>query len=337
MSSTKRRAWSGGRGIRTHGDVAATMVFKRMRDWPFIAAPTWAFGVTAFYVIQDHPAYIPCGQRWPLRPELTAPLGVWLSSQLAECAAGRRCWRRCGDVAVLPCCTVYRISSSGQGCPDRFRLDQHGWPVVTGRRCTEVNCNPNCNRRIRRNGHTAQKTRPPRSRLGQPATARRGLHVLAGCGPEDDAEGMADRIGEDPEACLVFRRDPRSAEGKHFLLCPVGIGHADVQVHLLGVSRVGPPRCSPYGGALERQLAQSRIRADDHPISDVLVDDHSQHLGIELGQSSRVRAVDHRLFEASDHMRSMPASENPQRQAALGYLQIRRYLYQDPGPFRSGP
>ena len=24
----ERRAWSGGRGIRTHGDVAATMVFK---------------------------------------------------------------------------------------------------------------------------------------------------------------------------------------------------------------------------------------------------------------------------------------------------------------------
>jgi hypothetical protein len=30
-----------------------------MRDWLFIAAPTRAFGVTAFYVIQDHPAYIP--------------------------------------------------------------------------------------------------------------------------------------------------------------------------------------------------------------------------------------------------------------------------------------
>jgi len=30
------------------------MVFKRMRDWPFIAAPTIVFVVTAFYVIQDH-------------------------------------------------------------------------------------------------------------------------------------------------------------------------------------------------------------------------------------------------------------------------------------------
>ena len=63
----------------------------------------------------------PCGARhgsqadrdpdWPLRPELAAPLGVWPSSQLAECVAGRRCWPLCGDVAVLPCCTVYRITS----------------------------------------------------------------------------------------------------------------------------------------------------------------------------------------------------------------------------------
>jgi hypothetical protein len=47
-------------------------------------------------------------QSWPLRPELQAPLGVCPLSQLAECADGRRRWRLCGDVAVLPCCAVYR-------------------------------------------------------------------------------------------------------------------------------------------------------------------------------------------------------------------------------------
>ncbi len=51
---------------------------------PFIAAPTCAFGVTAFHVIQDHPAYVPCGQRWPLRPELAALLGVCPLSQLTQ-------------------------------------------------------------------------------------------------------------------------------------------------------------------------------------------------------------------------------------------------------------
>jgi tetratricopeptide (TPR) repeat protein len=38
-----------------------------------------------------------------------------------------------------------RISSSGQGRPDRFRLDQCPWPVCPGRRGTVWNCNLNCN------------------------------------------------------------------------------------------------------------------------------------------------------------------------------------------------
>src|SRR5262249_23758922 len=38
-----------------------------------------------------------------------------------------------------------RISSSGHGRSDRFRLDQLPWPVLAERRRTMVNCNPNCN------------------------------------------------------------------------------------------------------------------------------------------------------------------------------------------------
>jgi hypothetical protein len=87
--------------------------------------------------------------RRPLRPELAAPLGVRPSSQLAECATGRRCWRLCGDVAVLPCCTVYRISSSGRSRPDRFRLDRRVRPVLRERRRMALSCNPNCNPLIR--------------------------------------------------------------------------------------------------------------------------------------------------------------------------------------------
>ena len=82
------------------------MVFKRIGDSPFAAGPTWTFGMTVFYVIQDHPVYIPCGQRWPLRPELAAPLVVWRSSQLAQCASGRAGWQQLGAVAVLLCCTA---------------------------------------------------------------------------------------------------------------------------------------------------------------------------------------------------------------------------------------
>jgi GNAT superfamily N-acetyltransferase len=53
------RAESGGRGIRTHGDVAATMVFKTVRDSPSATVSTWTSSVPACYVIQDHPAHIP--------------------------------------------------------------------------------------------------------------------------------------------------------------------------------------------------------------------------------------------------------------------------------------
>jgi hypothetical protein len=50
---------SGGRGIRTHGDVAATMVFKSTPSSVSITAPTWASSMSAGCVVQDHPAYIP--------------------------------------------------------------------------------------------------------------------------------------------------------------------------------------------------------------------------------------------------------------------------------------
>jgi hypothetical protein len=73
-------------------------------------------------------------------PELATPLGVRSSPQLAEYAAGRRCWRLCGGVAVLPCCTVYRISSSGRGRPYRFVLDQRPKRSHTGCRRAALNC-----------------------------------------------------------------------------------------------------------------------------------------------------------------------------------------------------
>jgi hypothetical protein len=38
-----------------------------------------------------------------------------------------------------------RISSSGHDSPDRFRLDQHPWPVLAGLCRTALNCNRNCN------------------------------------------------------------------------------------------------------------------------------------------------------------------------------------------------
>jgi hypothetical protein len=53
---------------------------------------------------RDYPLWLLRSGTRPLRPELAALLDVWPSSQLAECAGGRRCWRLCGEVAVLCCC-----------------------------------------------------------------------------------------------------------------------------------------------------------------------------------------------------------------------------------------
>ena len=52
---------SGGRGIRTHGDVAATMVFKSICDSVSTSAVTWVFSGYVHRAAHDHPVYIPCG------------------------------------------------------------------------------------------------------------------------------------------------------------------------------------------------------------------------------------------------------------------------------------
>jgi hypothetical protein len=54
----------------------------------------------------------------PLRPELAAPLGVWLSSQLAWIVGGCDSWRLCGGVVVLRRC----ISTGCGRRADRFLI-----------------------------------------------------------------------------------------------------------------------------------------------------------------------------------------------------------------------
>ena len=71
-------------------------------------------------------------------------------------------------------CTVYRISSSGCDCPDRFKLDRRCWSVFPGRCCMAVNCNPNCNR-----DPTGPCDRPHRAGDGpRPVRAGSGLALV---------------------------------------------------------------------------------------------------------------------------------------------------------------
>jgi len=88
-----------------------------------------------------------------------------------------------------------------------------------------------------------------------------GHRVSRTVATEDDAEGMAGGVGEDPEARFAFTRDAGGAQGEQVPLRLAGIAHPDVQVHLLGVRRVRPARRNPAGSALESQLTADRARS----------------------------------------------------------------------------
>lgn len=83
-------------------------------------------------------------------------------------------------------------------------------------------------------------------------------------------------------------------------------------MQLLGIRRIRPARRNPVGRPLKGELPQSWLQADNHPPVDVLVDPHPEHLAVELREGQRIRAVDHCLFEASNHSQSMPAPGSPQ-------------------------
>jgi hypothetical protein len=112
---------------------------------------------------------------------------------------------------------------------------------------------------------------------------------------------MTGRVGEDPQACLALTSDASGAQGQQLFLCLVGVAHANFEMQLLRMGRVGPPRGNPFGDPLKSQLPSARSRAGDDPPVDVFIDPHPQHLAVELGESPGVRAFDHCLFEVSDH------------------------------------
>ncbi len=126
---------------------------------------------------------------------------------------------------------------------------------------------------------------------------------------ENDAEWVPGRVGEDPEAGLAFTVDTSGAQGEQFLLGPVGVAHADVKMHLLRMRRIRPARRNPVGDLLEGELPQAGPGTGNQPAAEVLVDPHPQHLAVEPREEARVRAVDHCLFEASDHTGSMSACQ----------------------------
>jgi hypothetical protein len=75
---------------------------------------------------------------------------------------------------------------------------------------------------------------------------------------EHNAERVARGVGENPEARLTFTGETGRAQSEQFLFGLAGVAHADVQMHLLRVGRVGPARRNPVSNALEGQLPQPR-------------------------------------------------------------------------------
>jgi hypothetical protein len=128
---------------------------------------------------------------------------------------------------------------------------------------------------------------------------------------EDDAEGMPDWVSEDPETCFALAGDADGSQAEQFLLGAVGVADADVQVHPLGIRRIGPAWRNPVGGSLESKLAQPGPGTDDDPVTEVFIDAHAEDLAVEVGQCARLRAVDHRLLKASDHAQRMPDPRLP--------------------------
>jgi hypothetical protein len=142
---------------------------------------------------------------------------------------------------------------------------------------------------------TASDARPGARLAGQPP----GRPLPGGAPPERQSRpGTTIRRGDRPVARGAARRP----------LGAVGVAHADVQVHLPGMRRIGPACRNPVRGSPEGKRALAGRGADDDPVAEVSINAHAEDLAVETGQCARLRAVDHRLLKASDHARSMTAS-----------------------------
>ncbi len=121
--------------------------------------------------------------------------------------------------------------------------------------------------------------------------------------PKDEAERVTDRIEKDVEPGLTRRWHASGTEIDDRLLCDADVINPDVEVQLLRMVRVRPPRWDPLRHSLERELAIAPGSSDDDesPVLVVLVDLHAQDLAIELCEIPRLGTVNDCLLKASDH------------------------------------
>jgi hypothetical protein len=136
---------------------------------------------------------------------------------------------------------------------------------------------------------------------------------------------MACGVREDPPAAGIGMQQ-RGAETEHVRLSLVEVRDFDVQVKLLRVRGVRPPRCAVILDALERQYearadVQGREVAADRPPRIRLVDHTAEKRPVELCQSRHVRTVQDHALQLADHRSSFPEGTSDAAHSLM--LQIR--------------
>jgi hypothetical protein len=116
---------------------------------------------------------------------------------------------------------------------------------------------------------------------------------------------MPGRVREDPPATGVDMQQ-RGAETHDLFLGSVEIRDIDIQVKLLRVAGVGPPRSPVVGHALERQYeAKTRVKrrevVTDCPPVIRLVDRAAKKRLVEAGEFCDIRTVQNHTLKPADH------------------------------------
>jgi len=116
---------------------------------------------------------------------------------------------------------------------------------------------------------------------------------------------MAGRICEDPPTTGVDV-EQRGTKAEDLLLRPVKVGDIEVQMELLRVRTVWPPRRPVILHALERKYqARARVQGrkivTDCPPAIGLVDRTAEERLVEPGEFKDIRTVQNHALQLSDH------------------------------------
>ena len=116
---------------------------------------------------------------------------------------------------------------------------------------------------------------------------------------------MASRICEDPPTVGVDV-EQRGTKVEDLLLGPVKVGDIEVQMELLRVRAVRPPRRPVILHALEREY-QARVRmkgrevVTDRPPAIRLIDRTAEEQLVEPGEFKNIRTVQNHALQLADH------------------------------------